>query len=120
MLAQRIIAELLGTTIEARKLGETKLNKVKIPDKIIFNPTIKKGNKVYEVDAILENDQRWIVEITLSKIDKKYIQETKNTWKADIYWFITYQGYTKSAKNNIENNEILTDKKHLEKLLKGI
>lgn len=120
MLTQRIIAELLGTTIEAGKLGETKLNKVKIPDKIIFNPTIKKENKIYEVDAILENDQRWVVEITLSKIDRKYIQETKNVWKADIYWFITYQGYTKTAKNNIENNEILTDKKHLEKLLKGI
>ncbi len=120
MLTQRIIAELLGTTIEAGKLGETKLNKVKIPDKIIFNPTIKKENKIYEVDAILENDQRWVVEITLSKIDRKYIQETKNVWKADIYWFITYQGYTKTAKNNIENNEILTDKKQLEKLLKGI
>ena len=118
LLAQRTIAELLGSEIDAKKLGKTKLNKIKIPTKIIFNPTTKKKNKVYEVDAILKNGQQWVIEITLSKIDRKYIEETKNIWNADIYWFISYQGFTESAKKHIENNEILTDKKDLEKLIK--
>jgi len=60
------------------------------------------------------------VEITISKINAKYIEETVNTWNADKYWFISYKGFTKSATDLIakRNNIILTTVADIEKLLK--
>lgn len=122
MMAQILVATLLGKTLNPRELGETKLSRIKLPTKVIFNPTKKKNNKIYELDILLENGQKVAIEITISKIDAKYIEETINIWKADIYWFISYKGFTQSAKQLIEKNQtiILTQTHHLEQILRRI
>ena len=115
---QMVISENLGEKLNAKILGITDLKNIRIPDKIILNPTKKIGGKVYEVDAILEDDSKWVVEITISRIDAKYIEEIKRLWKADIYWFISYEGFTESALKIDKNNVILSTRDNIEYLMK--
>ena len=120
LMAQVYVASKIGQEVDARELGITKMGTIKIPNKVEFNATIRKNNKIYEADMLLEDDEEIVVEITMSRIDAKYIKETMNVWKADKYWFISYRGFTKSAIKLTDkySNIILTTIDHLEHELK--
>ena len=115
-MAQVFVASKLGQEVNARNLGTTKMGTLKIPNRARFNVMRKKDNMIYEADMLLENDKTIIAEITTSRIDVKYIKETMGVWKADIYWFISYKGFTKSAIKFADecSNIILTTIDHLE------
>lgn len=119
-MAQILIGTILGQTVDAKKLGATRLSKVKVPEKIKFNINKRILGKMYELDALLEDKEKWGVEITISKIDAKYILETIDVWNLDVYWFISYKGFTRSAMKLLEKhgNIILTNANQLEALLK--
>lgn len=112
---QVLISQLLGKEINAKMLGETKLGKVTIPQNIKQNPTKKIDNRIIEADAFLHNNEDWIVEITLRKLTPSKIINTIKNWKADIYWFITYQGATKEVLALVEThtNIIISTKRHI-------
>lgn len=71
------------------------------------------------MDILLEDDEKIAVEITMSKVDAKYIDEVVRIWGADKYWFISYRGFTKSAVDLARSlqNMILTTAKNIERLI---
>ena len=119
---QVLISQLLGRKIDANTLGETQLGKVAIPPNIRQNPTKKLDGQVIEADAILYNSETWLIEITLKKLTPRKILDTMRSWKADIYWFITYQGATSDALTLAKKhtNIIISTKKHITELYQKI
>jgi len=120
LMAQVFVASKLGQKVNAKELGITRMGLIEIPNRAKFNVIKKKDGTIYEADILLENDENMIVEITISKIDARYIEETVHVWATDKYWFISYRGFTESATRLIDKypNIILTTTSHLEHKLK--
>ena len=119
---QVLISQLLGSQIDANVLGETRLEKVTIPPNIQQNPTKKLDGQVIEADALLYNSETWLIEITMKKITPRGIIDTMNSWQADVYWFIAYQGATNDALALAKKhtNIIISTRKHITELYQRI